>query len=268
MWPLFFCQHTIHQVIWPSPGTLAALVRIERHWTLDLKSYAYLNMQIHKQKRIRIKNISTNTQHKCGAHLKAQSSKLERLFSLKRGKRDFKDLSFEIWNSIRNCPEGKAERRTYAKKRRWVKINNFFWGFLLAEASVLVCLTEICGEHETVRNNSKKLSNFKLNLSSFSQRLQCSLFSTLKSLTTRAMSSNDSRPVASPPGIITAALGGTGVYWAVSWWFQSNHSRQGPTHASGIMCKKATLVQVGLCQYDSLDPFYWRALRQGLVSEL
>ena len=25
MWPLIFCQHTIHQVIWPSPGTLAAV---------------------------------------------------------------------------------------------------------------------------------------------------------------------------------------------------------------------------------------------------
>jgi len=23
MWPLIFCQHKIHQVIWPSPGTLA-----------------------------------------------------------------------------------------------------------------------------------------------------------------------------------------------------------------------------------------------------
>jgi len=22
MWPLIFCQHTIHQVIWPSPGAL------------------------------------------------------------------------------------------------------------------------------------------------------------------------------------------------------------------------------------------------------
>jgi len=22
MWPLIFCQHTIHQIIWPSPGTL------------------------------------------------------------------------------------------------------------------------------------------------------------------------------------------------------------------------------------------------------
>ena len=22
MWPLIFCQHTIHKVIWPSPGTL------------------------------------------------------------------------------------------------------------------------------------------------------------------------------------------------------------------------------------------------------
>jgi len=30
-------------------------------------------------------------------------SKLERLFSLKRGKRDVRALSFELWNSIRKC---------------------------------------------------------------------------------------------------------------------------------------------------------------------
>jgi len=27
MWPLIFCQHTIHQVIWPSPGTLCIMTR-------------------------------------------------------------------------------------------------------------------------------------------------------------------------------------------------------------------------------------------------
>jgi len=38
---------------------------------------------------------------------KAQISKLERLFSLKRGKRDVRALSFELWNSIRKChPNG------------------------------------------------------------------------------------------------------------------------------------------------------------------
>ena len=35
--------------------------------------------------------------------LKAQSSKLERLFSPKRGKRGVRALSFELWNSIRKC---------------------------------------------------------------------------------------------------------------------------------------------------------------------
>ena len=34
---------------------------------------------------------------------KAQSSKLERLFSLKCGKRDVWALSFELWNRIRKC---------------------------------------------------------------------------------------------------------------------------------------------------------------------
>jgi len=34
---------------------------------------------------------------------KAQISKLERLFSLKRGKRDVRALSFELWNSIWKC---------------------------------------------------------------------------------------------------------------------------------------------------------------------
>jgi len=34
---------------------------------------------------------------------KAQSSNLESLFSLKRGKRDVRALSFELWNSIRKC---------------------------------------------------------------------------------------------------------------------------------------------------------------------
>jgi hypothetical protein len=34
---------------------------------------------------------------------KVQNSNLECLFSLKRGKRDFRTLSFELWNSIRKC---------------------------------------------------------------------------------------------------------------------------------------------------------------------
>jgi len=34
---------------------------------------------------------------------KAQSSKLQRLFSLKHDKRDFQALSFELWNSLRRC---------------------------------------------------------------------------------------------------------------------------------------------------------------------
>jgi len=28
MWPLVFCQHMIHQVIWPSPATLFELIII------------------------------------------------------------------------------------------------------------------------------------------------------------------------------------------------------------------------------------------------
>jgi len=56
----------IHQVIWPSPSTLT--LHLEKHFRMLFQS----------------------------SKLKAQSSKLERLFSLKRGKRDVRALSFEL----------------------------------------------------------------------------------------------------------------------------------------------------------------------------
>ena len=46
---------------------------------------------------------------------KANSSKLERLFSLKSGKRDVRALSFELWNSIRKCHP------------KWNRLYNLTW---------------------------------------------------------------------------------------------------------------------------------------------
>jgi len=42
MWPLIFCQHTIHQVIWPSPGTPPCLVHVSQFLTLLRSLYRAL----------------------------------------------------------------------------------------------------------------------------------------------------------------------------------------------------------------------------------
>ena len=41
-WPLIFCQHTIHQVIWPGPGSLDPSYAREDSWRRAFEPYAPL----------------------------------------------------------------------------------------------------------------------------------------------------------------------------------------------------------------------------------